>query len=234
MSHNLNTELLCPSTFVSMTKSVKFQFDFIRSMYIVRTLFLSFILLVVCSLSVQAQSQSQDEDVIMTNNNFAGLTASFQRLSVDGGGSQNNYSFRPSIGRYLNENIALGLTVGYSFTDFGFGGVSDLKQFSAGAFMRYIINPENKLQAYLQPSLEYRRFDALSTTVIANQVIITETDSNAYSAAVDFGLTYDITDRFRLLTRLAGMSYVNNSSSSSIFSLDIDFSNIRFGAEYRF
>jgi len=234
MLHELNTEFLCPNSFVKITRTVKSKFDIITSKKSIHTLLLSFIILITCSISLQAQDQvqAQDENVSISNPYFTGLTASFRKLRLSNGNSTNNYSFSPSIGKFLNEHFAIGLNVGYRFSDISFFGGNDLKQLNTSVFMRYIINPENKLQAYLQPSLQYLRSKDESNNG--------ENITNAYAASVNFGITYDITDRFRFLTRLADMSYMHNSSiqspiiNNSIYSLDIDFSNIQFGAEYRF
>jgi hypothetical protein len=189
-----------------------------------------------------------------------------------------SYSFSASGGVFLNDCVAVGPIFSYDYIGFNsqslglsttVGLPSSIsmnermdRNLSAGFFMRYIFNPKNRLQAYLQPSLSYVNGQSDVTNISSSLTQASEEKSNAVFANVSCGLTFNVTYNFRLITRLGGLTYENGSRDItsitsgvlitggmpstnmmsqveetidfSSFTTNFSIANIQFGAEYLF
>lgn len=176
-------------------------------------------------------------------------------IGIVSGSNQNakntSYSLNPTIGYQMDKHWIIGLdlllTNSSSETDDTFNGllIQEATSNSIGAFMRYIFNPQSKLQAYTSPY--FRRSFQKSTFSFNNNSIdefFAEETSNNFGLSL--GAQYEISPWLRLRTNVGGLIYSfgkrNNDSlnfeagEADFNSLGFNFngSSIFFGAEFLF
>lgn len=156
-------------------------------------------------------------------------------------------SFSPILGKQLNKSVSLGILMNISKTNTD----TYLKRgedpaffdrytgFNFGIFMRKIINPNNKLQAIISPTVAYqslkREFtDGLDTS--KSSVI-------GFAASLPIGALYQFNNSWRATIQIGGLAYRQGTNKSDNFEEDIDYQSFRFdlsvntiyfGAEYLF
>jgi hypothetical protein len=174
-------------------------------------------------------------------------------VSNDDDARSTNFSFSPYIGKELNANWILGLQLQYTMNryssedviDFlGQQDTFDVKQkenaYTIGLFGRYMFNPESKFVFFLQPSASYSFVDEVQWR---DDVITDELESYAISVGASGGVLYNISDRWRLTSRIGLLNFVtgkwtdNESDESNTFSsfgATFSLSSLNLGFEYRF
>jgi len=203
-----------------------------------------------------------------------------------------SYSFAPQIGRRISDHILTGIRFSYGkskseivsqvplgqitvspwptnpdqeLTPLLFANMTSQRceaNYYGSIFLRYIVNPKNKLQFYAEPSLSYSvtNSDHLGA-IISNERIDETIESKAGFLSIGMGLMYSISDRFRLVSRFGRITYEKGTSEVEIkrtqievvdvtvmlapqltlesidfssFTTDFKLSNIQFGVEYLF
>ncbi len=146
----------------------------------------------------------------------------------------NQYSITPSIGFFINDNLALelGVIVGKQLVQSYNNGyqsyTNNRKSFGGQLGLLYFLNPENQFSFFFAGGLSYQTAkdeiddDKLKTFVVA-----------AYP-----GINYFVSESFALRASLGEIYYISSkygdADSSGKFGLNIDFSSVNFGVTYKF
>lgn len=163
------------------------------------------------------------------------------------------FSFSPYAGKELSANWIMGLQLQYTMRRYrsddvisilGQVDTFDVKQnedaYTIGLFGRYMFNPESKFVFFLQPYANYSFVDEMQWR---DEVITDELESYAISIGTSGGVLYNISDRWRLTSRIGLLSFVtgkwtdNESDESNTFSsfgASLSLSSLNLGFEYRF
>jgi hypothetical protein len=167
--------------------------------------------------------------------------------------SATSFSFSPYIGKEVSAKWVLGLQLQYNMSRYTSEDVTsilgqqdtfDLKQnenaYAIGLFGRYMFNPESKFVFFLQPYANYSFVDEVQWR---DEVITDELDSYAISVGASGGVLYNISDRWRLTSRIGLLTFVtgkwtdtdsDESNTFSSFGASLNLSNLNLGFEYRF
>lgn len=154
-----------------------------------------------------------------------------------------SYSFRPNVGMQLSNNIALGLRLAYTYSNFnsttpfvilptfpspneGFTGFlrsdRNTKDYSGSLFLRYTLNPDNKLQFIIEPSINYTKTKVNGVSRSDQMTTILRQDMDGIGVTVLGGLTYEFSERFRLISYIGGISYeIGNFQETQINSSNL-------------
>lgn len=163
------------------------------------------------------------------------------------------FSFSPYIGKDLSANWNLGLQLQYGMNRYKAEDVNDFlglldtfdvkrneNAYSIGLFSRYMFNPNSKFVFFLQPYASYSFVDQVEWR---EEVITDELESYAISIGASGGVLYNISDRWRLTSRIGLLNFVtgkwtdNESDESNTFSsfgASLSLSSLNLGFEYRF
>lgn len=114
-----------------------------------------------------------------------------------------------------------------------------VQNYGIGIFARYILNPENLLQIYLQPSFSYRRNN---NTREGSGINNTEIRINTLELSAPIGFLYQLNESIRLQMSIGSFyllfgNWNNLTGSAETFfaaGTSLQSSSIRIGAEYMF
>ncbi|MFT5166169.1 MAG: opacity protein-like surface antigen [Saprospiraceae bacterium] len=161
------------------------------------------------------------------------------------------FSISPYIGKELNQNWLLGIELDYRIGNykaedtFVFGQLNTVdferksNQIGIGIIIRYILNPEDQFNFYLQPYVEY---NILNEEESQDSNVTQEEKANYIELGIGGGILYNINDTWRATIRIGGLNYVNGSweivdtdtgNDFSSFGTNLNFSSIRFGIEMK-
>lgn len=167
------------------------------------------------------------------------------------GSTSTSYSLNPTLGCQLNKHWILGfnfqLTKNKNEINNDFNGrqEQEITGNSAGIYLRYIFNPEQKIQGYISPY--YLRTNSENKFIIPDfqqEVFISEQSSNNFG--INLGAQYSVRNWLRLTTQIGGFHYVTGTTKNpnfNNFGTEIDFkssgfnfrgSSIFFGIEFMF
>lgn len=168
------------------------------------------------------------------------------------------FSVSPYIGYQLNSNWIVGINLFYSSNtatniiesqdDIEFSTT----EFQYGLFARYSFYASNRLTTFIQPSARL-----INSASDSNSLNSTERNTNGIGLGIGFGLTYNLSSRWRVISTIGILSYQTGTVDQVSFSFPIfpdptepvrmetseDFSSIaanfsissiRFGAEFLF
>lgn len=223
------------------------------------------LLLIIISFGIEAQEENVANQFILggslsflTQKNAYPLSILNVNLGSGGFFSNNlndskNTIFRinPYVGKELNAHWILGLQLGLSTQNyrvedalfFGPSGPVDFSrksyQVALGIFARYIVNPVQRFNFFLQPSIQNNFFR--ENTAYDGEV--TEKEKASFiEVGIGVGMLYKINDRFRVTLRSGGLNYINGkweildtdiSRKFSSFGGNLNLSNLSFGVEVR-
>lgn len=190
--------------------------------------------------------QAQEESAVKTYDRFIGGSLSLF-INDDAVQTANNlnqtkrsFSFFPTMGLYIDKKNALGASLGYSHSErefFGFNFPPDVqinRSYSIGVFWRYTVNPNSIINFVVVPNLNY------NSTVSKLKGVDDKTRGYQVNLGVNFGLTWEVSQRLRLLTTIGGLrSTIGNFNTEfdetySQFSLDFGLNFFTFGAEFKY
>ncbi|CAM1333266.1 outer membrane beta-barrel protein [Tenacibaculum aestuariivivum] len=155
-------------------------------------------------------------------------TVGFSSASM-GDNDSSSYTFSPSVGYFISENIALelGLAIGGSDT-----GVEETSTLGVALAANYFFTPQNDFSFVLGAGLGY-----------ANTEIEGGSDDgldvNSISIAVAPGVNYFVSESVALRASVGALSYTNAKQDGAddalnTFALNLDLSAIQFGLTYKF
>ncbi|GEM_PF-1045341 len=165
------------------------------------------------------------------------------------------FRFNPYVGRELNPHWIIGLQLSYASQHYRADDVlifsqpqepnqtADFsrksQQIGIGSFARYTINPLQRFNFFLQPSVNYNFFR--DKTAYDGEVTQKE-KANFIEVGVGVGILYQVNDLLRITLRSGGLGYLNGnweiedtevSRDFSSFSGNLNLSNLSFGVELR-
>lgn len=174
------------------------------------------------------------------------------------------FSFSPYIAKSLNEHWLLGLQLNNSINISKtkstvnqlqgslplvevVNGTRKTTILGGGLFARYIINPSNKFNFYLQPTVLFRDIVEKQETAPQEspspiQSYSSSSRNYSFNISLNAGLMYHLNSKWRLITRTGLVNYSIGKRSSNDadigtynnFSTNINLSSIYFGLEYKF
>ena len=126
---------------------------------------------------------------------FISGTASFSSVSF-AGTSADAFTIAPSAGYFINENIALGLSVSYSDATLEFDGDDiSVSTFGGGVFGRYYLTPSNQFSFFGNVGIGYSTADMAGV------------DLNTISAAFAPGISYFVSDCIAIEAAVGVLGY---------------------------
>ena len=146
------------------------------------------------------------------------------------------FTFSPSVGYFIDDNIALELTlyVGSGSQDNGAGNESKYNSFGGGIGAVYFFTPDSKFSFTTGASLAY-----VSSKSEFNG-IKSDDSYNVFSIGVIPGVSYFVSKAFALRASIGVLSYASGKSTadgalaSNTFNLNLDLSEVNFGLTYKF
>lgn len=148
-----------------------------------------------------------------------------------------NFNFQPSVGYFVSDNIALsgGLIIGSSNTDAPAPTfTSDNTRFGGSIGASYFFTPSNRFSFLLSLQGTYEHVKA-EVSNLPDDIKI-----NTFGVAFTPGVNYFLSENFALTATVGALSYVTSKQDTagaerlSQFGLNLDLSNIGFGATYKF
>jgi len=162
-----------------------------------------------------------------------------------------SFALTPYVGKEINQNWLIGMLFDFrvgkyinkDIQVFGQSETFDLErnsnQIGFGIFFRYLLNPENKLNIFLLPHLE---FNLLKENERNNSTIMQREKAQYIELSLSPGLKYRINNTFNALLRFGGINYVNGNwrileteINKDFYSFGYNFtlSNLYFGLEIK-
>jgi hypothetical protein len=146
------------------------------------------------------------------------------------------FTFSPSVGYFIDDNIALELAlyVGSDSQDNGAGNESKYNSFGGGIGAVYFFTPDSKFSFTTGASLAY-----VSSKSEFNG-IKSDDSYNVFSIGVLPGVSYFVSEAFALRASIGVLSYASGKSTtdgalaSNTFNLNLDLSEVNFGLTYKF
>ena len=162
------------------------------------------------------------------------------------------FSINPYFAKILNNRWTIGMTVGYSHSNNKTEGeVTQLDVFrpskttfnrvSTSVFGRFTMNPQNRINIFLRPNVEYAFQKSLSER---DDIKFSENKISTVSAGIGLGVLYQLSNRINLSASIGDLAYkygvINNLLYEDIKNLnftqlDVNFnlSTWQFGLEYK-
>ena len=131
-----------------------------------------------------------------------------------------SFDISPYFGKKLNPGLILGLRLDLSYLQMNYTqaypdqGWDPMKHrntsFAAGMrlFSRHSLNPRNRLQFYLQPSISYARVRYRDYT---DSYLSSSSNSDLFAVDLACGALYQLNDKFNLFLRMGALGYSYNN-----------------------
>tara|TARA_R110001592_G_scaffold3585_1_gene20659 strand:- start:1133 stop:1783 length:651 start_codon:yes stop_codon:yes gene_type:complete len=152
--------------------------------------------------------------------------------------------FYPRVGYAINNNLIIGLGLGYEYRDFKtyYSGIenydSNQNTLVVFPYIKKYFNITEKFSFHLQGEF------SVSKTWIDNKSSITNNSNetrNSLFVGIRPGITYFLTKKFALETSIGALGYStgknendNNKGKFNSFDLNLNFNNLLFGLSYYF
>lgn len=154
--------------------------------------------------------------------------------SKSGDSKRTSFQFSPSVGYFVNSNIAVGARLGIFNIKDETKGLDDVKStsFTGGLFGRYYWNPASKFSI----------FGELGANYVTTKYENTPTDYKTDGFQVEFapGISYFLNKNFAIEATWGVISYasakpdLDSSESTDTFSVGLNLSDVNFGVIYKF
>ena len=160
--------------------------------------------------------------------------------SKTGDSKENNLSFSPRAAYFVDDNIALGLAIGYETQKIDAGASATNTQTSFGAFGRYYVTPSSKFSLFAQLGVDITSNNSEFEVEFDGTVNAVDTESKGFNIGFAPGFHYFVSDKFALETSIGVLGYSsddnggNGAEKTNTFDLGLDFSNVMFGLTYKF
>lgn len=151
-----------------------------------------------------------------------------------------SFNVSPSVGYFVNNNIALGVSLGYNHSNQDYRDVTvdyerKTSTFTAGVFGRYYLMPASKFSVFGQLGVNY------ATSKATIERFDSEDTYNTFGVLIAPGINYFISDHFALEATFGLLSYTTakpdvdyDIDSTDTFNFGLNLSNINFGLIYKF
>ncbi|MBK9103216.1 MAG: hypothetical protein IPL92_01260 [Saprospiraceae bacterium] len=183
--------------------------------------------------------------------NIAGIPG-FLYSSRDSELTDTYFNFTSYVGKEVSPHWLLGIQLVYAMErykafdveTFGQTDTVDLRrndnQYGLGLFGRFMINPESKFIAFIQPNLN---FSYVSGRDFRDETETGGQNTYSFSLGASGGVLYEISDHFRLTSRIGVLSFTaghwedtesDEGNNFTSFGTTLNFSSLSFGFEYKF
>lgn len=159
---------------------------------------------------------------------------SYEGVDVD---TKTSVAILPEIGYKLEDNLSIGIGLGYSHTK---NGYTKYDAFSIEPYIRYTFAKWNNVSFFGEGGFGYEHTKNAVEKENGNTKVETSTKENTWYIGVRPGIAVDITDNFTFLTKIGWLGYqsskldVDKAKASSDFGLDLSGENIQFSLVYNF
>ena len=155
---------------------------------------------------------------------YLGGSLGFATSSYDGN-STTVWSILPEVGYNLDENWAVGLTVGYG--EAKDANKNKVKNFQISPYVRYTAVKLDKVNVFLDGGIGYEHEDVVGVK------------TNTFSVGIKPGVAVNLNDKLSFVTHFGFLGYENEKvkgadKSTNSFGLSVDGSNLSFGVYYNF
>jgi|SRR5690606_30445248 len=144
----------------------------------------------------------------------------------------NQFTFSPSVGYFVSDNIAVGIDLGLSTAkDEDGGGETKYNSLTAGAFGQYYFNPANQFSMFLELGAGF------SSSKIEEGSM--ESKSNGFYIGFAPGISYFVSDCLALQAKVGVLGYstdkpdFDGAESTDTFNLGVDLSDVTFSIIYK-
>jgi hypothetical protein len=160
--------------------------------------------------------------------------------SKTGDFTTSTFEVAPSIGFFVNENIAVGLRVGVGNEKLDFDGEDVTNNmFSVGAFGRYYWTPANQFSFFGELGFTYNTTNN-EFVVFEGELMPADYKTTGFEIAVRPGVSYFISSNFALEATIGSLGYAttkpdyDGAESTNDFGLNVDFTDVTIGVVYKF
>ncbi|RKE94730.1 outer membrane beta-barrel protein [Ichthyenterobacterium magnum] len=150
------------------------------------------------------------------------------------GDNKNNiFHASPSVGYFLNDNIALSVGINYESDKDENGSFEDtMTTFGGRLSASYFFNPEKRFNPYIKGGVGFE-----STKY--EQTGSDESKATGFRVRVAPGVNYHLSNCFSVYANLGGITYSTlnpdgDGDSTNEFHFDLGMKRLRFGARYQF
>lgn len=150
-----------------------------------------------------------------------------------------DFNITPSVGLFVDENIAVGLSVGYLSSKVDVGGADATNSgFTAGAFGRYYFTPSNDFSLFAQLGFDYMTVDTEFAYDTDGSLVPSEGEISGFEIALRPGVSYFISSNFALEASIGALGYstvdFGGDDNTNTFDLNVDLTNVQLGLIYKF
>ena len=144
------------------------------------------------------------------------------------GNSTTVWSILPEIGYNLDENWAVGMTVGYGESSVKVSGVKEkVKTFQISPYARYTFVKFDKVNLFVDGGIGYKHENYAGTK------------TNTFSVGLKPGVAVNLNDKLSFVAHVGFLGYENekvkgDDKSTNSFGLDLNGNNLSFGVYYNF
>lgn len=166
---------------------------------------------------------------------YASGTVGFNSAKQDEAKS-NAFTFSPSVGYFINDNIALEATLIVGSNKIENGGPEEkTTSLGGGLGATYFFTPANQFSFTLGAGVSYVNSKS--------EIDVADTDDekvNTFAIAVAPGINYFVSDCIALRASIGALSYASSKAdfdgaeALNTFGLNLDLSDINFGVTYKF
>lgn len=160
--------------------------------------------------------------------------------SKTGDFKENNLNFSPRAAYFVDDNIAVGLALGYGTQKIDAGASATNSQTSVGAFGRYYMTPSSKFSLFGQLGVNFVSNDFEFGVDADGDLVALDGKSKGFNIGFAPGFNYFVSDNFAIETSIGVLGYSsddnggNGAEKTNTFELGLDFSNVMFGLTYKF
>ena len=159
---------------------------------------------------------------------YVGGGVGLQSSSYDGN-SETYFTILPEIGYNLNEDWAVGMTVGYveARTKVKNVGTEKVKTFQIAPYARYTFAKFDKVNLFVDGTVAY------------SHVNYAGVKTNTFGLGLKPGVAVNLNDKLSFVAHVGFLGYQNDKvkgddKSTNTFGLNLDGSNLSFGVYYNF
>ena len=163
---------------------------------------------------------------------YVGGGVGFQTSSYDGN-SETYFKIMPEIGYNLDENWAVGISVGYGETktkvkEEGITMTAKVKSFSVAPYARYTFAKFDKVNLFVDGGVEYVHTKS------------GDDKNNQFAIGLKPGVAVNLNDKLSFVAHVGFLGYkydkddYEGAKAANTFGLDIDGSSLSFGLYYNF
>lgn len=193
---------------------------------------------------------------------YVGGSFGFTTTSVKDGDSGSSYKIIPDFGYQVNDDISVGIQIGYSHGLASFGSVTttDIKSalsnavgaysdinmddmklngFTISPYVRMNVVKTGGLAVFLEGYFGYNSISVDDTPSVGGRGGTGKSTLNAFDIGIRPGLSYNLAGNFDLICKLGNVGYMSakekeSDSSISRFGASFDSYNLLFGVQYHF